>query len=145
MSEITGAELIQKLRSLELPTDDFAIFGSGPMYPRGIKDLGHDIDLVARGKAWEKALTYSNSEPTKLNNNNLVITLFDGQIEIFNGWAPGTWDIDNLIDTADIFEGLRYVNLDNLLKWKREMGRPKDFEHIKLIETYLKNNENSNV
>lgn len=138
MTETTGAELIEKLKSVDLPTNDFAIFGSGPMYPIGIKELGHDIDLIARGEAWRKAITLN--EPVKTKTwGCLVVSLFDDQIEIFNGWGPGNWNIDELIDAADIFGGIRYVNLDNLIKWKKEMGRPKDFEHLKLIEEYLKN------
>lgn len=142
MSEITGKELLDKLNSLNLPTDDFVIFGSGPMYPRGIKELGHDIDIVARGKAWEKAQTYAKPELAWKDSGALGVSLFDGQIEISNGWGPGVWDINQLIDTADIFDSIRYVNLDNLIKWKKEMGRPKDLEHIQLIEKYLEAHKN---
>lgn len=142
MNNITGKELLKKLKSLNLPSEDYAIFGSGPMYPRGIKELGHDIDLVAKGKAWEIATTLGKVELTTSGLNKVVV-LLDGEIEIFNGWWPGEWNIDDLIDTADIFDGIRYVNLQNLLKWKKVMGRPKDFEHIKLVEEYLKNQPNS--
>jgi hypothetical protein len=129
--------IIKNLISLDLPADDFAVFGSGTMYAHGIKDLGHDIDLVARGKAWEKALTLGTTETTKLGGHT-VVTLFDGEIEIFNGWAPGEWNTDELIDTAEIIDGIRFVGLDTVVKWKRIMGREKDFEHIKMIEDYLK-------
>lgn len=128
--------LIQTLLSLELPTDDYAVFGSGTMFAYGIKDLGHDIDLIARGKAWEKALTLGNAETTKLGGHK-VVTLFDGEVEIFNGWTSGEWDIDVLIDTADIIDGIRFVTLANVVKWKKEMGRDKDLEHIRMIEDYL--------
>lgn len=138
MTETTGAELLEKLKALDLPANDFAIFGSGPMYPIGIKELGHDIDLIARGEAWQKA-TILNKPVQTQTWECLAVSLFDDQIEIFNGWGPGKWNIDELIDSADIFDGIRYVNLDNLIKWKKEMGRPKDLEHLKLIEEYLKN------
>ena len=139
--EVNGEQLLNKLRSLELPAEDFAIFGSGPMYPRGIKELGHDIDIVARGNAWEKALTYAEPNFTWKDSGAKAMSLFEGQIEIFDGWGPGKWDVNELIDSADIFDGIRYVNLDNLIKWKKEMGRTKDLEHIKLIEEYLKSNK----
>ncbi|MEP7103872.1 MAG: hypothetical protein ABI721_04155 [Candidatus Dojkabacteria bacterium] len=136
---ITGEKLLESLKELNLPSEDFAVFGSGPMYPRGIKDLGHDLDIVARGTAWEKALELGTPEKPSQGDGK-VIELNEGSIEIFNSWVPGYWDIDELIDSADIFDSIRYVNLENLIKWKKAMGRPKDFEHIELIEKYLENN-----
>jgi hypothetical protein len=133
-------ELLNLLKSLNLPTNDYAVFGSGPMYPRGIKELGHDIDLIVRGSAWDKAQTIGEVNQTKLGGNK-VIELFDGNIEIFNGWAPGEWSVDELIDTSETFDGIPYVTLENVLKWKKIMNREKDIEHIRLIEEYLESHE----
>jgi len=57
MTQVNNHPLIKKLLSLDLPPEDYAVFGSGPMFAHGIKDLGHDIDVIARKKAWKKALT----------------------------------------------------------------------------------------
>lgn len=122
--------------SLNLPTDDYAIFGSGPMYAHGIKDLGHDIDLVARGKAWNEALKLGKTKRAALGGNK-VITLFDGEVEIFNGWAPGEWDVNKLIQEAELIDGIRFVSLKNVVKWKEIMGREKDLQHIKMINDHL--------
>lgn len=131
--------IIKKLLSLNLPSEDYAVFGSGPMFAYGIKDLGHDVDLIARGKAWKKALTLGEVSKAKSGDN--VVTLFDGEIEIFDGWAPGTWDTDALIDTAKVINGIRFVSLENVIKWKKEMGREKDLQHIQIIEDYLAQNK----
>jgi predicted nucleotidyltransferase len=56
-------KLLSLLKSLKLPTEDFAVFGSGPMYAHGIKELGHDLDLIARGVAWEKAKEHGIAVP----------------------------------------------------------------------------------
>lgn len=133
---IKDTPLIQDLLSLDLPTEDYAIFGSGPMFAHGIKDLGHDIDILARGSAWEKAITLNKPKLSKLGFDQ-VVELFEGKIEIFDGWAPGEWDTDKLIDTADVIEGIRFISLENVVKWKKIIGREKDFEHIKMIENYL--------
>lgn len=132
-------ELLDKLKSLELPPEDFAIFGGGPLYPIGVKPLGHDIDLVARGAAWEKARSLGNIKMAE--EGNLMIALFNDEIEIFNEWIPGKWDIDELIDTADVYDGIRFVNLQNVIKYKRERGRPKDLEHLRMLEDYLTDKE----
>jgi len=135
-NQLTGKKLLDLLRSLNLPSEDFAVFGSGPMYPRGIKDLGHDLDIVARGKAWDSACHISEPKVTQ-SGMGLVIEIEGGAIEIFKQWWPGNWDLDELIDTADVFDGIKYVSLENVIKWKKEMGRDKDLEHIKMIEEYL--------
>lgn len=135
MINITNNSLIKKLLLLNLPKDDYAVFGSGPMFAHGIKEL-RDVDLIARGKAWEKAERIGRVEKAKIRGGKVVYV--DNEIEIFNFWGPGKWDIDDLIDSAEIFEGIRFVKLGNVLKWKRLIARPKDFEHIKMIEKFMK-------
>ena len=137
---ITDNPLIKKLLTLDLPKEDYAIFGSGPMAAHGIKDLGRDVDLIARGKAWEKACELGTPQEANLSDNK-VVELFDGEIEIFNGWAPGEWDPDTLIDGAEEIEGLRFVTLSDVIKWKEMMGREKDFQHIAMIEEYFEHKQ----
>lgn len=132
--------LISKLIALNLPKEDYAVFGSGPMFAHGIKDLGSDVDLIARGKAWEKACQIGDTKKAALSNNKVVI-LFEGDIEIFNGWAPGEWNVDKLIDEAEIIDGIRFVSLENVVRWKKLMGREKDLTHIQMINDYKKSRE----
>ena len=129
-------ELINQLKSLDLPMEDFAVFASGPMYIHGIKELGHDLDIIARGNAWVKAIQLGSPE-NKHQGNGSVVALFNGNIEIFNSWTSEEWDINKLIDEAEIIDGIKWVKLEEVLKWKRQMNRPKDAEHIRLIEEYL--------
>jgi hypothetical protein len=141
MTGILNTNLIfEKLISLNLPSADFAVFGSGAMFAHGIKKDVHDVDLILRGKAWEEVQKLGPVEETK-SKFGKVVTLFDGEIEAFDSWFPvGVWDIDNLIDTAGVIDGIRFVTLENVLKWKKMRNAPKDAEHIRLIEEYLKKN-----
>lgn len=135
MKNLNDNKLIRELRSSGLSADDYAVFGSGPMFAQGIKDMGHDLDVIARGNAWRQACSISSPQNAILGG--LVVNLFDGQIEIFDSWAPGDWDVNDLIDTSEIIDGIRVVTLENVMKWKRLMGREKDQIHIKMIEEYL--------
>jgi hypothetical protein len=130
--DLKNNPLIAKLLKLELPSDDFAVFGSGPMMAHGLKE-SRDLDLIARGAAWEKALVLGELAKTPKGDDKVTI----GDIEIFSAWGPGQWDIDALIDGAEIIGGIRFVRLEEVLKWKRLMGRPKDAGHIALIEEHL--------
>lgn len=129
--------LIDSLLSLELPNHDYAVFGSGPMYAHGLIELGHDLDLIARNSAWEAAAAISEPHLTKSGDGN-VIEIPNAEIEIFDSWAPGYWDIEKLIDEAEEIGGIRFVRLEQVLAWKKIMNRPKDIAHIALIENYLK-------
>ena len=121
--------LISRLLELELPPDDFAVFGSGPLMARGWRE-SRDLDIVARGAAWEKAKNVGVESFTADGAVKYVV----GPIEIFDSWAPGQWDVNELINSAEVIDGVRFASLENVIKWKRLMGRPKDLEDIKLIE-----------
>ncbi len=58
-------------------------------------------------------------------------------IELWKDWGPGEWDIQKLINEAEIIDGLPFVKLKEVLKWKKMIGRDKDIKDIKIIETYL--------
>ncbi len=135
---LSSDPLVQKLLSLELPPQDFAVFGSGPLFAAGLIDeLGHDLDLIARGEAWKSVSAICRPVPVQ-EGHGQVIALFDGQIEIFNSWGPGLWFIDQLIDEADVIEGIRFVALRYVLVWKLQVFRPKDVGHINLILGYFR-------
>jgi hypothetical protein len=134
--DVATKNFLEKLRSLELPEGDFAIFGSGPMLNYNLKQSSHDIDVVARGAAWKKAMTLGEVSQAAMGDH--VVRLFDDAIEIFDGWKPGKWNINKLIDEAEKHHGLPWVRLEEVLKWKKRMGRVKDFEEIPKIERFLK-------
>src|SRR3989344_7635077 len=129
MNKLTDNLLIKRVLSLDLPSNDCAVFGTGCMFAHGLKDLRDDIDLIARDSAWEKAKTLGKSSIPGSGVGE-VVALDNGMVEVFNKWFPGDWNVDELIDTAEVIEGLRFVTLENVIKWKRLMARPKDFEHI---------------
>ena len=139
-----SVDLIQKLQSLNLPTKDYVIFGSTPIAAHGLMDfsLVKDLDIIARGDAWKKAVDLSEVPPKE---TDLKFGQFLGffeekgeyKIQIFTGWPHGEWNIDELIDNADIIGGMRFVKLENVLKWKKTRNRPSDAEQIEILEKYL--------
>ena len=138
MSSLKDHPLIVKLLSYGLPADDYVVFGSGPMMAHGLRD-SRDLDLLARGKAWEMALELGNL--CHKEEGTRYVVLADGDIEVFEAWGPGHWDTDKVIDAAEIFEGIRFADLNYTLDWKRRMGREKDLKDAKLIEQYLAQNQ----
>jgi hypothetical protein len=135
MRDLLAHPMFIKLGKLNLPSHDFAVFGSAPMWAHGLKHLGADIDLISRGAAWQKALTLGKTEIAAFGDP--VVRLFDGEIEIFDKWSPGEWNTDELIDGAEEINGIRFVGLEHVKRWKQMYGREKDQHHIKLIDEYL--------
>ena len=128
MAEGSALSFFAKLRALELPTADYAIFGSGPLAVRGLIEEVHDLDVVARGTAWEQAKGLG--EVRIAPEGDPVVWLEEGSIEVFGGWLG--WDIDMLIDNAEIIDGLPFARLEDVLAFKLSLGRPKDTAHARL-------------
>jgi len=59
-----------------------------------------------------------------------------GAIEVYGGWLG--WDLDALIDKAEIIDGLPFARLKDVLAFKRSLGRAKDLAHVRLIEEHLR-------
>lgn len=137
MAEERVKDLFGKLRALGLPAGDYAVFGSGPLAVRGLIGKMRDLDVVARGAAWEEAkrLGPARSAP----GGDPVVWLGGGEIEVFGGWLG--WDVDAIIDNAETLGGLPFARLEDVLAFKLSYGRPKDLEHVRLIEEHLRTSE----
>jgi hypothetical protein len=128
--------LFRLLGKLALPAEDFVVTGSGPLLAHGLKPSIHDLDLVARGKAWELAAGRAPVERSQ-SGLGLRIALFQGSVEVFDHWVGGLSDVDAMIDGAEVVEGVRFMSLQDTLRWKRGLGRAKDLADVRLIERYL--------
>lgn len=136
-SELFETTPFKLLKELGLPTDHYAIFGSGPMAVHGLKDPTDHLNIVARSGAWYKAIQLGTAKPTDGGFGD-VVSLCDGKIDIFNGWPNGDWNLDELIDNAEELGGINFVRLEDVLKWKRNRNKEGDEKDIENILDYLK-------
>lgn len=121
-------KLLKQLKKLKLSLNQYAIFGSGPMAIKGIRE-SEDLDIVVKDVLYKKLL--KKYKETKSGQIKI------GKIDIF---SPKTALIDNpekVIDRAETIQGFKFIRLDDLIKWKQKMGRKKDLEDIELIKDYL--------
>ncbi|WP_215454481.1 hypothetical protein [Streptomyces sp. ATCC 21386] len=123
---------IRELLTLHLPTDDYVVAGSGPLLAHGLRQDVNDLDIVARADAWKIALSLADATVPP-SGHGLMVVLFDGDIEIFDRWLPGAPDADELIDSAEMVEGIPFCPLPWVLEWKTRSSREKDMRDIKLI------------
>lgn len=133
---LSELRLFRLLEKLALPAGDFIVAGSGPLLAHGLKPSIHDLDLVARGKAWELAAARAPIVGSKSGFGQRVV-LCHGAVEVFDHWLGGSGDVDAMIDGAELIEGVPFMSLPDTLRWKRRLGRAKDLADIRLIERYL--------
>jgi hypothetical protein len=127
--------LFDLLRSLHLAEGEYAVFGSGPLIVRGVIEPTNDLDIVSRGIAWATAA--AAGELVELREHGVtVVSLFDGAITVGTEWAIGDFDVDELIDTAEMIDGIPFARLEHVVAYKRLAGRPKDLEHLELLAAY---------
>jgi hypothetical protein len=123
------------LLSLNLPHEDFAIAGSGPLFARGWITDPEDVDVVARRSAWEVSRQLGTVSDAPFSQVARVL-LFEGQIEVLDGWFPELWDVNELIDQADVIRGLRFVKMEVVAESKRLLQRPRDKLHLQVISEH---------
>lgn len=125
-------DLFAALRSWQLPAGDYAVFGSGPLIVRGIIEADNDLDVLCRGAAWARAIEIGDL--VYLPEHDIeVVSLLGGAITFGTSWAIGEFDPDELIDSAEIIEGLPFVRLKDVVRYKEIAARPKDLAHLRLL------------
>jgi hypothetical protein len=121
-------ELLKKLRELDLPSGQYAIYGSGPMAVRRLRDA-HDLDVVVKNKLYKKL----RKKYKEVESGRIKI----GDIDIFSSSNVLINNPDEVIKRAETFQRFKFIRLDDLVRWKQKLGREIDLKDIKLIREYL--------
>lgn len=129
MDGLNARVLFDRLRKLDLPIGDFAVFGSGPLAIRGLIDEVGDLDVITRGAAWEAVKDLGS---VVMYGDDMTVDLENG-LTFGRSWDFGAFDIDQLITEAEMIEGLPFVRLSAVYEYKRLADRPKDLGHIALM------------
>lgn len=131
------SKLIEELDKLNLPKDQYAIVGSGPLAIRDLREA-QDLDIVVTDSLWGKIAQQYPVEHTpdlpldKIDISNISIL---GRGSSYCDDSIAT--VSEMIATADLIGGHRFLNLVILKKIKQKMGREKDLKDIELINNYL--------
>ncbi len=129
-------DIFKEVRDLNLPLGQYIVVGSGTMEALGIRK-SKDIDLVVTEDLY-KEFEKKGWEKKQVSENRFGIK--QGKYEMFKDFVCGNYrpDAAELINNAQIINGLPFLPLEELLKFKKELGREKDLKDIELIEEYLK-------
>lgn len=125
--------LIQEVKGLNLPEGQYAVFGSGPMTAYNLRNSS-DVDLIVTSELYEKLRDSGEWEESHYGGGDRYLT--NGIFEAMDTWNEGNYrgDIQKLIETAKDLEGVPFVSLTEVYKWKKAFGREQDQKDLKLIE-----------
>ena len=132
-------QIVKTMQALNLPSDQYAVFGSGLMDVLGLKKA-NDIDLLVTKKLFDrleqkpewKRFIYSDGYPG-LKHTVYNLELFYESKMPFCSQA----DTEKKIGQAIAIDGVKFVQLSDILAWKKAFGREKDLRDVALIEYYL--------
>lgn len=133
-------EVIKYTKKLGLPLGSYIVFGGCPLAAFGIRET-EDIDIVAIPEVFNNLRNTGKWVEKKTERGNIFLS--KGLYEVGTVWDYGEYnpDIQKLIKRAVVFEGVPFAPLEDVLKWKKAFGRPKDLKDLKLIDSYLESHE----
>lgn len=135
----------EKVKQLNLPIGEYVVVG-GAMEAHGIRKV-NDIDIVVMPKLFDeliqkgwKVCRCDKCQAMRRAGTKKQILKSEG-IDILSEYS---WydkyqaDTEELVKNADIIDGIPFVQLKELLKWKKVADREKDRKDVELIEKFLR-------
>jgi hypothetical protein len=131
--------ICEEVKKLHLPLGEYVVVGSGPLAVRGIRNF-NDIALLVSEQAYSR-LSARGWEETIGFGGRMRLKL--GLYEAYQDLCYGDYRPDTkiLIEQADIVNGIPFLQLEELIRFKKAVGREKDLADIRLIEAYLARSE----
>jgi hypothetical protein len=127
--------IIEKAKELNFPAGEYVIVGSGPLGALGIREAG-DLDMAVSPKLF--AQLQASGEWEEEERYGKLFLMREG-IDIIPrlSWDAYPTSTEEAIASAMILDGVYFMNLEELKKFKTALGRDKDFADIALIDAYL--------
>lgn len=118
---LTKKDVIEKMKSLNLPENAYIVYGSAPFAVLEIREV-NDIDLLVSEElyrnleksGWKKIYKAPKDEP-------LTYDIF----EAHNTWkfSPYAPTLSELLSRAFKVDGVSFAALEDVRKWKEASGR----------------------
>jgi len=124
--------LFAQLKALQLPTRDYAVFGSGPLLIRGVIPHSNDLDVICRGAAWKHVKLLGTLSHNDTYNVDIV-SMYDEQLTFGTTWGIGDFEVDRLINDAELIDDIPFVRLEHVAAYKRARNSAKDRQHIQAM------------
>jgi hypothetical protein len=130
--------LIEEIKKLKLPSNKYVVVGSGILSVLGIRQA-NDIDIAVTRDLFEVLL--KEKEWRHVEKYGKIFLEKEG-VDIIPqlDWDKYRTTTEEAIASADMIDGIPFMNLEELCKFKKVLGREKDIKDLELIENYQKSN-----
>ncbi|MCC6323412.1 hypothetical protein IT400_01325 [Candidatus Nomurabacteria bacterium] len=127
--------IIEKVKSLNLPLGQYVIIGSGIMDALGIRNAV-DVDLAVLPELHKRMRESGEwNEEDRFGRIFLTKDVFECNPDI--SWDQYPTTTEQAITSATVINGVPFMNLKELIKFKTALGREKDYKDIELIKNYI--------
>jgi hypothetical protein len=136
------SEVVGTVKSLQFPDGNYVVYGSGPLALHGIRDV-NDVDLLVT-KELKAELKASGWKEINKGPNDTPVT--KGNVEAHDTWSFCEYNptLDELLSRADIYEGVAFASLEDVLKWKlASSASDKNLKDIEIIKAKLSENRSA--
>lgn len=119
-------QILDKLKDLKFPVEDYCVMTGAALVLYGVRQETADIDIGCSSKLFKQLLQRGFEIRKRKNHEGIVI---DDCIEIFEDWMP---------EKKLIIQGIPVADIQEIRKYKEQLGRSKDLRDIELIDMFLK-------
>jgi hypothetical protein len=140
--KVVNRRIIDAVKTLGLPEGEYAVFGSALLEVYGIRDSS-DIDFIVTKELYNQLASTPDWKPFKYENGDQALKYQGKNFDVAFyecKWLPGCTEsgVKDFISRATDLDGVSFVSLEDTLKWKSALARPKDLKDIELIKNYQK-------
>lgn len=118
------------LKKLNIPKDDFVIYGSAPMVLRGLKEKNNDLDVLVKDSLWENL---SVKYPNNINGDYIDI---EG-VSFTHTGMNFLGETEDIINNSEIIDGYHILSLAETKKWKEKVGGERHLNDARIIDDYF--------
>lgn len=133
-------QIIDRLNQWNFDKKDYMLVAAAALVFYGIKETTNDIDMSVSDELYEKLITDYKANYVGCDIKGYKLYRIDGDIEDELDFGKTFFNFEE----KEIIDGIQVQTLENIIKFKKIMNREKDLKDIKLIEDYIKNNNQIN-
>lgn len=129
--------IFEKVKKLNLPFGKYVVLSGSALEGYGIRKSG-DVDILVTTDVYEDLKSREGWLEHIFDDGRRVVTKEDYEIGD-NFYVVGKYEPtrEHLIQTATIIQGVPFMSIEEVLKFKKSLMRDKDVKDIALIEKYL--------
>lgn len=135
--------LISIIKSLNLPEGRYIVAGSASIAIHDLKDA-HDIDIVVSPEVFDAYKSRGFEEihytyPDKVGQSYLKKVIEGQEVELYLDVNCKDFNptLEELLSRKQVYEGINFIAVEDLLRFKLQYGRPKDQFDIDLIKKFF--------